>query len=191
MIWAIGIGLALLFAWIARNEVVTRRFTSGFAKAFLEEFARAYPESASLLPPDLGKQLAYILVNNKTLAKEINTLEVAVSKRPEIGNKSYAHFDPAYSRETQELIVDLLKKKIELAGKFFNCLPTKARSQINRQAESAEKAAVEAKSGDAEFQRTRAKEEERATFLGLDTWRYSVLMNIYDMAGRANMAASR
>jgi hypothetical protein len=191
MTWAVAIILLLFFAWIARNEFVTRRFTSRFGTAFLDELKETYPESASLLPPDLGKELAYILVNNKTLAKELNALEAAVSKRPEIGGKSYAHFDLGYSRETQELIVDLLKKKIELASKFFNCLPTKVRSLINKKAETDDKAEVEAYSGDEEFEKDRTKEKERAKFLGLDTWRYTVLMNVYDIAGRANLVGSR
>jgi hypothetical protein len=146
---------------------------------------------ASLLAPDLGEQAADILINNKNLVKELNALEVAVSKRPEIGSKSYAHFDSGYSRETQELIIDLLKKKIELAGKFFNCLPTKTRSQINKKAETIDKAAAEAKLGDEEFKRDREKEVEKAKYFGLDTWRFGVLMSMYEIAGRANLAASR
>ena len=135
--------LSLFFVYAARNSFVMWRFKDRFAKAFLEEFKQAYPDSASLLTPDLGPQIAYALINNKTLAKEINALEMKIAKRPEIGKKSYAYFDSDYSPETQELIIDLLKNRIELAGKIFDSLPTKVRSQINRKAESTDKAEAE------------------------------------------------
>ncbi len=167
------------------------RFKSRFGKAFLEEFAHAYPDSASLLTPDAGPQLAYALINNKKVAKEINALEMKVAKRPEIKNKSYAYFDSTYSPETQELIIDLLKNKIELASKLFNCLPPKARAQIHKKAEEIDKAAAaEAESRDEEFKRDRKRDEERAKYFGLDTWRFGILMNVYEITGRANLAAS-
>ena len=180
---------SLFFAWCAWNSFVTWRYKNRFSKAFLEEFKHAYPDSASLLTPDLGAQVAYILVNNKKLAKELNALERQVAKRPEIGNKSYTYFNSHYSPETQELITDLLKNKIELASKIFNCLPSKVKSKINTKAESIDKTAAEFKSSDEEFKKDRKKEEERAEYFGLKTWRFSILMNIYDISSRANLAA--
>jgi hypothetical protein len=191
MTWAIGVFFALFFAYAVRNTLMTRRFKGRFGTALVEEIKRAYPDSASLLTPDLGSQISQTFIDNKDVAKEINALEADVAKRPDITSRSYAHFDPYYSRETQELIVDLLKHKIELSGKIFNCLPAKVRSQINKQAEAGEKAEAEAYSGDEEYIRERKKDEERAKHLGLDTWRFSVLMTMYEMAGRANLAASR
>jgi hypothetical protein len=182
--------VSLLFAWCARNSFVTRRYKSRFAKAFLEEFKQAYPESASLLPPELGSQIAYILVNNKQLAKELNDLESLVAKRPEIRNKSYANFDPDYSPETRRLITELLKNKIELARKIFDGLPPKVKSQINKKAESIDKTVAEAESSNEELKKARKKEEERADYFGVKTWRFSILMNVYDIATRANLAAS-
>ena len=134
---------SLFFAWCAWNSFATRRYKKRFAKAFLGEFTHAYPDSASLLTPDLGAQIAYMLIKNKKLALELNTLERQVAKRPEIENKSYAHFDADYSRETQELITDLLKNKVELAGKVFNCLPSKVKTQIDKKAELSDKNAAE------------------------------------------------
>ncbi len=189
----IYVGIAsiiLLFALATRNSFVARRYKLRFAKAFLEEIKHAYPDSASLLTPDLGAQIAYTLVKNKNLASELNDLERQVANRPEIESKSYAHFDSAYSRETQELVTDLLKKKIEFAGKFFNCLPSKVKTQIDKKAELIDKTAADAKLSDEELKKDRKEEEERAKHLGLKTWRFSILMNIYDIAGRANRAAN-
>ena len=135
MIYGFVALISLILAWIGWNNFVGQRYRNRFASAFLEEFKRAYPDSASLLPPDLGAQIAYILTNNKKLARELNALERQVAKRPEIGNKSYEYFDSGYSPEIQQLITDLLKKKIELASKIFNTLPSKVKSQINRKAE--------------------------------------------------------
>ena len=150
-----------------RNSLVTWRYKKRFANAFLEEFKHAYPDSASLLTPDLGPQVAYILVNNKKLAKELNALERQVAKRPEIGNKSYAYFDSDYSPETQELITDLLKNKIELASKIFNCLPSKVRSQINTKAESIDKTAAEVELSDEEFKKDRKRTKKEQSILVL------------------------
>lgn len=188
---AIVVFLSLFFVYTARNSFVTRRFKSRFAKAFLEEFERTYPESASQLAPDFGAQMTHFFIKNRRLVRELNALEMTVAKRPEIsGSKSYAHFDSTYSRETQEDIVDLLKKKIELSDKIFNSLPTKVRSQINKQAESIDKSEVEAALSDEELRKEREKNEERAKRLGLYAWRFSVLMNIYDITCRANLAAA-
>ncbi len=181
--------LLLLFVLATRNSLVARRYKVRFAKAFLEEIRQAYPDSASLLTPDLRKQVAYTLVKNKNLASEINYLERQVAKRPEIGNKSYAYFGSAYSPETQEIIIDLLKKKIEFAGKFFNCLPPKVKTQIDKKAELIDKTTADTKLADDELKNDRREEEERAKHLGLKTWRFSILMNIYDIAGRANLEA--
>lgn len=178
MTYAIAALVAVLFVFAARNSYVARRFKVRFAKAILEEFKRAYPESASLLTPDLGPQMTTILVSNKDLAKEINALEREVATRPEKGSKSYAHY------ETQELVTDLLKKKIELAGKIFGALPPKVKSQIDRKAELQ----AEAESSDQESNKDRKKEEERASSLGLKPWRFGVLMNIYGITSRANFA---
>lgn len=188
--YAVIVFLSLFLAWVVRNSFVARRFKIRFSKVFLEEFKHAYPDSASLLAPDVGSQAAAILVNNRRLAMEINALEMAVAKRPEISNKSYAHFDSGYSRETQELIIDLLKNKIELASKFFNGLPAKVRSQINKKAEASYKTVGEEKSNDEAFKRDREKEEEKAKLFGLDTWRFGVLMTMYDVACRANLAVT-
>jgi hypothetical protein len=187
--WAVVVFLSLFFVFAARNSFKMRRFKSRFGQAFLDEIKRAYPESASLLTPDFGPQISYTLIDNKRLVKEINALEVQVAKRPEIRNKSYAHFDSGYSSETQEIIVDLLKDKIELAGKIFGCLPPKVRSLINKKAESVYRAGVEAKSDDEKAKIDRIKEEEKATHFGLDPWRFGVLMTVYDIIGRANSAA--
>ncbi len=178
----------LVFAWSAWNSFVARRYKNRFAKAVLEEFKHAYPDSASQLPPELGPQIAHILVSNKKLANEINALERQVSKRPDIKSKSYTHFDSDYSPETQELITDLLKNKLELAGKIFNSLPSKVKSQIDRKAESLDNAAAETELSD-EGQKDRKKDEERAKRFGLKAWRFNILMNIYDIAGRANLAS--
>jgi LPS O-antigen subunit length determinant protein (WzzB/FepE family) len=189
---AVVVFLSLLFVFAARNSFITRRFKSRFAKAFLEEFKRDYPESASLLAPNFGAQVTRLFLKNRRLVRELNALEMAVAKRPEIsGRKSYAHFDAAYSRETQEDIVRLLKNKIEFADKIFNSLPTKARSQINRQAELIDKAAVEAALSDGDLKKEREMDEARAKHLGLYAWRFDVLMNIYDITLRANFAAAQ
>ncbi len=188
---AIGVLLSLFFVYTARNSFITRRFKSRFAKAFLEEFTRAYPDSASLLAPDFGEQTTRLFIKNRRLVNELNRLEMAVAKRPEIsGNRSYAHFDAAYSRETQEDIVDLLKKKIELSDKLFNSLPTNVRSQINKQAELIDKIAAEAALGDEKLKEDREKDEKRATRFGLYPWRFGVLMSFYDITCRANLAAA-
>ena len=101
MIYGFVALISLILAWIVWNNFVGQRYRNRFASAFLEEFKRAYPDSASLLPPDLGAQIAYILTNNKKLARELNALERQVAKRPEIGNKSYEYFDSGYSPEIQ------------------------------------------------------------------------------------------
>jgi hypothetical protein len=183
--------LSLFFVYTARNSFITRRFKSRFAKAFLEEFKRDYPDSADLLTSDFGAQITHLFIKNRRLVRELNALESAVAQRPEIsGNRSYAHFDASYSRETQEDIVRLLKNKIELADKIFNSLPPKVRSQINKHAESIDKVQVEAALSDKELKIEREKEEERAKHLGLYTWRFDILMNIYDITRRANFAAA-
>ena len=179
----------LFFALTFRNSFKTRRYKHRFAKAFLEEFRHAYPDSASLLTPDLGAQVAYLIVKNRRLATELNALEGQVAKRPEIKNKSYEYFDSTYSRETQELITDLLKNKVQLAGIIFNCLPSKVRSQIDTKAESLDKTVEEVESSDEKIKKDRKKDEEKAKYLGLKTWRFSILMNIYDITSRANFAA--
>ncbi len=189
MTFAFVVFISLFFAWCAKNSFVTRRYKDRFATAFLKEFKHAYPDSASLLTPDLGAQIAYILVKNKRLAKELNALEGQVAKRPEIGNKSYEYFDSDYSPETQQLITDLVKNKIEFAGIIFNCLPSKVRSQIDTKAESIDKTVAEVDLSDKESKRDRKKNEEREKHFGLKSWRFSILMNIYDITSRANLAS--
>ncbi len=184
MIYGFVALISLFLAWIVRNNLVGQRYRNRFGSAFLEEFKRAYPDSASLLPPDLGSRIAYILTNNKKLARELNALERQVAKRPEIGKKS------GYSPEIQELITDLVKKKIELASKIFNTLPSKVQSQINRKAELIDKTAAEVEPGDEKLREDRKKDEEIEKYYGLKTWRFSILMNIYDIARRANSTAS-
>jgi hypothetical protein len=192
MFIAIAVLTFLFFVYTARNSFITRQFKSRFAKAFLEEFKRDYPDSATLLPSDLGKQITRLFIKNRRLVRELNALEMTVAKRPEIsGRKAYAHFDPTYSRETQEDIVRLLKDKVELADKIFNSLPAKVRSQINKAAESLDKIEAEAASGDEDLKKEREKGEERAKHLGLYPWRFDVLMNIYDIVGRTNRIAAR
>ncbi len=189
MTYAVIALISLLFVFAARNSFVGRRYKARFAKAFLEEFKHAYPDSASLLTPDLGGRMANVLLSNKSLVKEINALGRLVAKNPEIRDKSLAYFDSHYSRETRQLVTDLLKNKIELAGKIFDCLPPKVKSQINTKAESIDKAAAEAELSDEELKKDRKRDEERAEYFGVKSWRFSILMNIYDIAGRANLAA--
>ena len=190
MIYGFVALISLIVAWFGWNNFVGQRYRNRFASAFLEEFKRAYPDSASLLPPDLGAQIAYILRNNKKLARELNALERQVAERPEIGNKSNGYVDSGCSPEIKELITDLLKKKIELASKIFNILPSKVQSKINTKAESMDQTAAEVESGDEKLKKDRKKDEERAECYGLKTWRFSILMNIYDIASRANSTAS-
>lgn len=178
MTFGIAAFTSLFFCWCAWNSFVTWRYRNRFAKAFLEEFKNAYPDSASLLTPDLGTQIAYVLVSNKKLAKELNALERLVSKSPD------------YSPETQELVADLMKNKIELAGKVFNCLPPKVKSQIDKKAELIDESIAGVELSDDEIKKDRKKDEEKANRFGLKTWRFSILMNIYDITSRANLAAT-
>ena len=190
MVYGIVALTSLIVAWVLRNNFVGQRYRNRFASAFLEEFKRAYPDSASLLPPELGGQIANILSNNKKLARELNALERQVAKQPEIGNKSCDYLDLGCSPETQELVTDLLKKKIELASKIFNTLPSKVQSQINRKAESNDKSVVEEELSDEGLKKDKKKDEEREKHFGLKAWRFSILMNIYGIASRANSTAS-